>query len=107
MGRGTALSPAELAKINVLKDDGYSPSEVAAIISRSRYAIVIALRAKAYESETRKISRPRKISPKLVCGMTRKARSCSYTATDLRRSFQVNFGMRLIQQLLHVDYLLQ
>ena len=87
MGRGTALSPAEHTKIDVLEEEGYNPYEIARRLYRSRNTVVNAIRAKTNESKNGRIGKPRKISPKHVCAMIRKARTGLYTASDLRRIF--------------------
>ena len=49
------------------------------------------------------IGRPRKISPKVVRALIWKARTGVYTASELRRMFQVNVSVRRIKQILQAD----
>ena len=104
MGRGKSLTEAETAKVQTLSEEGYKPAEIARRVRRSRNAVVHVLNSRKANICSPRIGRPRKISPKHVRAMLRKARSGNYTHTKLRGMFRADVSVLRVQQLLHQDH---
>ena len=101
MDRGKRLS--EVATVHALDEEGLRSAEIARRVKRSRNAVVNVLKTKKSQKSMKKLGRPRKISPKVVRSMARKARTGEYTASQLRSMYGLDVNLCRVQQLLSTD----
>ena len=92
MGRGRAITDAEVAEIKVLHSEEFSMSEIAARIKRSRKAIYNVLASERRGGLRKSRDSNRKMTETAMRAVLRKDATDLYTAPKLRSIFNLPLG---------------